>query len=63
MRKAETTIAANTLTLLTEPLDRRRFERARRSHNAEPMVEAIYRIAPLTAESWEKLRAHPQFSS
>ncbi|MSU59913.1 MAG: hypothetical protein EXS35_17390 [Pedosphaera sp.] len=61
--KAETTIAANTLTLLAEPLDRRWLERARRSHSAEPMVEAIYRIAPLTAESWEKLRAHPQFSS
>lgn len=61
--KAETTIAANTLKLLTEPLDGRWLERARRSHSAEPMVEAIYRIAPLTAESWEKLRAHPQFSS
>ena len=61
--KTETTIAANTLALLTEPLDRRWLDRARRSHSAEPMVEAIYRIAPLTAESWEKLRAHPQFSS
>src|SRR6267142_5087837 len=61
--KTETTIAANTLKLLAEPLDNRWLERARRSHSAEPMVEAIYRIAPLTAESWEKLRAHPQFSS
>ena len=61
--KEETTIAANTLKLLTEPLDRRWLERARRSHSAEPMIEAIYRIAPLTAESWEKLKAHPQFSS
>ena len=61
--KEETTIAANTLELLTEPLDRRWLERARRSHSAEPMVEAIYRIAPLTTDSWEKLRAHPQFSS
>jgi len=61
--KEETTIAANTLALLTEPLDRRWLDRARRSHSAEPMIKAIYRIAPLTAESWEKLQAHPQFSS
>jgi hypothetical protein len=61
--KEETTIAANTLKLLTEPLDLRWLDRARRSHSAEPMVESVYRIAPLTAESWEKLQAHPQFSS
>ncbi len=60
--KEETTIAANTLKLLTEPLDRRWLDRARRSHSAQPMVEGVYHIAPLTAESWEKLRAHPQFS-
>jgi tRNA U34 5-methylaminomethyl-2-thiouridine-forming methyltransferase MnmC len=61
--KEETTIAANTLELLTEPLDHRWLDRARRSHSAEPMVESIYRIGPLTAKSWEKLQAHPQFSS
>ena len=61
--KEETTIAANTLELLTEPLDRRWLERARRSHSAEPMTEPVYRIAPLSAESWEKLQAHAQFSS
>jgi len=61
--KEETTIAANTLKLLTEPLGRRWLERARRSHSAEPMVESVYRIAPLTAESLEKLRAHPQFKT
>ncbi len=59
--KEETTIAANTLALLTEPLDRRWLDRARRSHSAEPMVESVYRIAPLSAESWQKLQAHPQF--
>ena len=59
--KEETTIAANTLDLLTEPLDRRWLERARRSHSAEPMTEPVYRIAPLSAESWERLQAHPQF--
>jgi tRNA U34 5-methylaminomethyl-2-thiouridine-forming methyltransferase MnmC len=59
--KEETTIAANDLSLITEPLDRRWLERARRSHSAEPMPEPVYRIAPLSAESWEKLQAHPQF--
>ena len=60
--KTETTIAANTLGLLDEPLDRRWLDRARRSHSAEPMTEAVYRIAPLSPESWEQLQAHPQFS-
>ena len=60
-KKEETTIAANTLELLDEPLDLRWLDRARRSHSAEPMVESVYRIAPLSPESWGKLRAHPQF--
>jgi hypothetical protein len=59
--KEETTIAANDLSLIAEPLGRRWLERSRRSHRAEPMREPFYRIAPLTAESWEKLQAHPQF--
>jgi hypothetical protein len=59
--KEETTIAANDLSLIAEPLDHRWLERASRSHSAEPMVEPVYRIAPLSAESWEKLQAHPQF--
>ena len=60
--KTETTIAANTLELLAEPLDRRWLDRARRSHSAEPMREAVYQIAPLSPESWERLQAHPQFT-
>lgn len=60
--KTETTIAANTLDLLDEPLDRRWLDRARRSHSAEPMREPVYQIAPLSAESWERLQAHPQFA-
>ena len=59
--KEETTIAANDLSLIVEPLDRRWLDRARRSHSAEPMTEPVYRIAPLSAESWERLQAHPQF--
>lgn len=59
--KEETTIAANDLSLIAEPLDRRWLDRARRSHSAEPMMEPVYRIAPLGEESWEKLSSHPQF--
>ena len=59
--KEETTIAANTLELLTQPLGRRWLDRARRSHSAEPIMDGVYRAAPLSAISWEKLQAHPQF--
>ncbi len=59
--KEETTIAANNLSLIAEPLDRRWLERAKRSHRAEPLIENVYRIAPLSSESWKKLQAHPQF--
>jgi tRNA U34 5-methylaminomethyl-2-thiouridine-forming methyltransferase MnmC len=59
--KEETTIAANDLSLIAEPLDRRWLERAKRSHRAEPLTEPVYRIAPLSSESWEKLQAHSQF--
>ncbi len=61
-KKEETTIAANTLDLLAEPLDHRWLGRARRSHSAEPMIEPVYNIAPLSPGSWEKLQAHPQFA-
>jgi S-adenosyl-L-methionine-dependent methyltransferase len=59
--KEETTIAANDLSLIAEPLGGRWLERARRSHSAEPMREPVYRTAPLTAESREKLQSHLQF--
>jgi tRNA U34 5-methylaminomethyl-2-thiouridine-forming methyltransferase MnmC len=60
-RKAETTLAANKLALITEPLDRRWLERARRSGSAEPLREPRYRQAPLSPGTWEQLRRHPQF--
>ena len=60
--KDETTLAANTLALLDEPLDRKWLERARRSTSAEPLHEPQYRQAPLTEATWERLRAHPQFA-
>jgi tRNA U34 5-methylaminomethyl-2-thiouridine-forming methyltransferase MnmC len=59
--KEETTIAANTLDLITEPLDARWLDRAARSHSAEPMIEPVYRIASLSTETLKKLRRHPQF--
>ena len=60
--KEETTIAANTPQLVTEPLDCCWLQRARRSTSAEPLSEPVYRQAPLSEATWEKLRNHPQFS-
>lgn len=59
--KEETTIAANSLDLIGEPLPRSWLERAAKSKSAEPLWEPIYRQQPLSAESAERLRAHPQF--
>jgi tRNA U34 5-methylaminomethyl-2-thiouridine-forming methyltransferase MnmC len=59
--KDETTIAANHLDLIDEPLDRRWLARVRRSSSAEPLAEPVYRQARLSTELWEKLQEHPQF--
>jgi tRNA U34 5-methylaminomethyl-2-thiouridine-forming methyltransferase MnmC len=59
--KEETTIAANTLDLLTEPLAKKWLERVRNSKSAEPMHEAIYEQKFISPESWERLNKHPQF--
>jgi len=59
--KEETTVAANAPELVSDPLDRRWLERARRSDSAEPLCEAAYRKSPLSAETWARLAAHPQF--
>lgn len=61
--KEETTLAANQLGLLAEPLDRLWLAKSRRSSSAEPLWEPIYRQLPLTTETWERLQAHPQFQS
>ena len=60
--KEETTLAANARALLARPLDQRWLERARRSDSAEPLRDAVYRRAPLSTASWERLRTHPQFA-
>ena len=59
--KEETTIAANTLDLIREPLDHRWLARARRSHSAEPLRQPVYSRAPLTSVSASTLLTHPQF--
>ena len=59
--KEQTTIAANAPELLAEPLPREWLQRARHSRSAEPLWEPVYRQAHLSAETWEKLRCHPQF--
>jgi tRNA U34 5-methylaminomethyl-2-thiouridine-forming methyltransferase MnmC len=61
--KEETTVAANTLDLIVEPLDRRWLLRAQRSTSAEPLREPAYRQARLSNETWAELQAHPQFVS
>ena len=61
--KEETTIAANTLALIAEPLNARWLERALRSHSAEPLREPVYSRAPLSPATAEKLRRHPQFKN
>ncbi len=59
--KEETTIAANTLELIVEPLNRKWLQRARRSNSAEPLWEPVYRQARLAPETLELLQQHPQF--
>jgi tRNA U34 5-methylaminomethyl-2-thiouridine-forming methyltransferase MnmC len=59
--KEETTIAANTVDLVDDPLDRRWLKRARNSTSAEPLSSPPYRQAPLSPEALEQLTGHPQF--
>jgi tRNA U34 5-methylaminomethyl-2-thiouridine-forming methyltransferase MnmC len=59
--KEETTIAANSLDLIAEPLNARWLARALRSHSAEPLREPVYSRAPLSPATAEQLRRHPQF--
>lgn len=59
--KEETTIAANTRELISEPLDHRWLDRARRSHSAEPLHQPVYSRAPLTPASIAALQTHSQF--
>ena len=59
--KEETTIAANTLQWIDEPLNHAWLQRVRRSTSAEPLREPVYRQGRLSAAAWEELQQHPQF--
>jgi tRNA U34 5-methylaminomethyl-2-thiouridine-forming methyltransferase MnmC len=59
--KEETTIAANSMSLINEPLDQKWLERARRSTSAEPLWKPEYRQAKMSEATWERLRRHAQF--
>ncbi|MEO5667636.1 MAG: MnmC family methyltransferase [Bdellovibrionota bacterium] len=61
-QKDETTIASNDLEALERPLDRAWLEkRVRVSHNAAPLREAVYTLAPISEEDFDTLIALPQF--
>jgi len=59
--KEETTIAANSLSLIQEPLDATWLKRARNSTSAEPLWTPVYQQAPLSDKTWAALQKHPQF--
>ncbi len=59
--KEETTLAANTLDLIGEPLRPAWLARVRRSTSAEPLHEPRYHQLRLGPESFARLEAHPQF--
>lgn len=59
--KEETTIAANSPSLIAQPLDQAWLARARRSRSAEPLHSPEYLQAPLSARTLELLSEHPQF--
>lgn len=61
--KEETTIAANSIDLLDQPLGMQWLLRARNSKSAEPLWEPAYRQAPLSPQTWERLLHHPQFQT
>jgi tRNA U34 5-methylaminomethyl-2-thiouridine-forming methyltransferase MnmC len=60
--KEETTVAANSLDLIAEPLNARWLQRALRSDNAEPLREPVYSRKPLSPATAKKLRRHPQLN-
>ena len=59
--KEETTIAANSLALIENPLDQQWLKRVENSTSAEPLHEPTYAQLPLTEASRDRLLAHPQF--
>jgi tRNA U34 5-methylaminomethyl-2-thiouridine-forming methyltransferase MnmC len=60
--KDQTTIAANGLALLEEPLDEAWLQRVRRSTNAAPLRSADTRAAAISAEDLSRLSSQAQFA-
>ncbi|MGZ3694803.1 MAG: MnmC family methyltransferase, partial [Bdellovibrionota bacterium] len=60
--KAETTVAANRLDLLKQPLTTKFLERVRISGNSAPMRDPVYSLIPIEAADMAALQTHPQFS-
>lgn len=60
--KEETTRAANLPELAGARLGARWLERVRRSSAAEPWTVPPYETRPLGTDTWNRLRAHPQFA-
>jgi hypothetical protein len=59
--KNETTIAANSIDLLEQPLDRAWIERVKASTNSGPMRSGIHERLPISSEDFKTLISHPQF--
>jgi hypothetical protein len=61
-KKLQTTIAANSLDLLSRPLDKEWLtERVSISHSAAPLRDLPHKIAPISKADYLKLCQHPQF--
>lgn len=60
--KDQTTIAGNDLALIEEPLDAAWLKRVHRSTNSAPLRDGRSALAPISAEDWAALSAHPQFA-
>lgn len=60
--KEETTLAATRLESLREPLDRRWFERVRRSDRSHPFTAEAFAGHPISEPWLAELRRHPQFT-
>ena len=61
--KDQTTIAANSLSLIEAPLGKDWLKRARNSTCAEPLTTPHYRREPISEANWQALIIHPQFQS
>lgn len=59
--KEQSTVAANNLSLLKDPLVASWLEKAARSHSGHPLKSDKFTQEPLTEAQLDELRQHPQF--